>query len=102
MGIKMTDITIATAIISPEKFAELEKWREEQRLSAIEHQKKTIKEDDPFYDIYVETWEMGYPYGGAIGGGEVISITGTSLGDVVTVKCLYTNAEINVTDYESW
>lgn len=44
----------------------------------------------------------GEPYYGAIGGELEYCFCPTSLGDVLVVKHNGTNAEINVTDFESW
>lgn len=42
------------------------------------------------------------PYFGAIGGALTYCFTPTSLGVCVVVKHAGTNAEINVTDFDSW
>ena len=57
---------------------------------------------DPIYEL---SWEQGYPYMGAIGGGETYQITPTSLGMVVKVilfKDTNYEATIDLTEYEDW
>ncbi len=46
--------------------------------------------------------ENGRPYYGAIGGALTYSFTPTSLGIVVKVKHGFTDAEIDLSDYDLW
>lgn len=68
----------------------------------IERQKKV-----PEYAamaICRDSWEHGYPYGGAIGGGLTYQFTPTSIG--LITKVIYGEGEhrheLDLTDYDSW
>ena len=75
----------------------LSEFIKEQTKNALERQKKEIVNPNP---IIVESWEMGYPYEGAIGGSLTYEITPTSLGGIIKVK-MY-GQEIDLTEYETW
>lgn len=51
-----------------------------------------------------DSWEQGYPYGGAIGGGLSYHFTPTSIG--LITKITYGSGEhqheLDLTDYDSW
>jgi hypothetical protein len=81
---------------------QLDEWMEEQYKKAIEIQKNEVPKSDDFYGIYEESWEMGYPYEGAVGGGITFCFTPTSIGDICVVKYALTKAELDITDFGSW
>lgn len=51
---------------------------------------------------HTSSWELGFPYHGAIGGGVTFELTGTSLGYVVKATYGPLNKTIDLTEYESW
>ena len=59
----------------------------------------------PHDPVHSSCWEQGYPYMGAMGGGETYQITPTSLGYVIKIilfKETSYEAEIDLTEYEDW
>lgn len=42
------------------------------------------------------------PYAGCIGGRLTFSVTGTSLGDITSVKCVLCGTEENLTDWDNF
>lgn len=78
----------------------LDEWKANQNKKAVQEQKQNPP--DVPQDLLDEFWEMGYPYGGAVGGNLTYSFTPTSIGVVVTVKDAFTNETIDLTDYEDW
>jgi hypothetical protein len=54
------------------------------------------------HPIQAACLESGRPYYGAIGGALTYSFTPTSLGTVVKVKHGFTDAEIDLSDYDQW
>lgn len=58
------------------------------------------RSSEPYHPIVKESWDLGYPYEGAIGGGLTYSFTPTSLG--VIVKAKYGEFTLDLTDYDSW
>lgn len=69
---------------------------------AIERQKASGRfKDNPRVQ---EVWDMGFPYGGAIGGGVSYKFTPNSIGLSVKVVESFTgdNLELDLTDYDSW
>lgn len=63
----------------------------------IEEQRKTFADA---HEVMKYNWDLGYPYGGAIGGGVTYCFTPTSLGTVFIVQAW--GQELNLTDYDSW
>lgn len=78
---------------------DLDNWKKECYVLGVELQKKEIQ--NPGFE-YTSSWDIGYPYTGAIGGQFTYLITPTSLGDIVVVEDAITNRELNLTDYEVW
>jgi hypothetical protein len=78
----------------------LRDWLRIQYDRVIEEQKHTIKPDNISYLIAKESWDLGYPYEGAIGGGLTYSFTPTSIGDICIVS--YAGNEIDITEYDNW
>jgi hypothetical protein len=97
MGIM--DITFR---LNEKQFEKYQAFIEQQDAKAIEIQKAKIQPSDPFYDIFVQSWAMDYPYYGAIGGAYEWRICSTSLGNVIYIKNTYTGEELNLTDYSDW
>jgi hypothetical protein len=88
--------------LTKEQYDKIQKWvKDEVYPAALEHQKKTVKNPDW---CYTSTWELGYPYEGAIGGGLTYCFTPTSLG--ISENVVYENGDfkmkLNVTDYDNW
>ena len=88
--------------LDDEQVAKYNVWVIEQTAKAVEMQKKIVKTNDPFYDVFQECWAIDEPYYGAIGGSDIFSFTHTSLGTCVKVKNSYTEETIDLTDYYSW
>lgn len=84
--------------LSDEQVKRYYAWVKQTNMLAIEKQKENL----PHTRIYLECWEAGYPYGGAIGGAHTFSFTHTSLGTICKVKDAFTNKELDLTDYASW
>ncbi len=80
----------------------VDEWMEEQYKKAIQIQKESVSTSDTFYDIYQESWEMGYPYEGAIGGGITYCFTPTSIECITVIRYSLTKEELDITDWENW
>ena len=80
----------------------VDEWMEEQYKKAIQIQKDTVSTNDTFYETYQDSWEMGYPYEGAIGGGITYCFTPTSIECITVVKYSLTKEELDITDWEIW
>lgn len=76
-------------------------WAKQTNALAVEKQKADFAGGFA-PDVYVASWEQGYPYGGAIGGAHTFSFTHTSLGTICKVKDAFTDKELDLTDYASW
>lgn len=87
--------------LDAEQIKKLEAWRKAINAEGVAKQKKHYNGVAPHF-AYAASWEMGYPYTGAIGGGETFCFTETGLGTICVVKDATTNQEIDLTDYESW
>jgi hypothetical protein len=68
----------------------------------IKEQKARILEHPEQYhaSTYGWSWENGYPYEGAIGGGLTYSFTPNSIGVAFNVK--YGEYKLDLTSYENW
>lgn len=90
--------------ISEEQLKLINEWLKEQDLEAVEIQKWQFEEHPEFTpsEMYLSSWEVGYPYGGATGGIVTYSFTPTSLGVVVKVRHAITGNILDVTDYDNW
>lgn len=77
----------------------LDSWVKEQAKIALERQKETVK--NPSYG-FISSWEMGYPYEGAIGGSLTYHVTPTSMGVIIKASHSMTDNEIDLTEYEDW
>jgi hypothetical protein len=88
--------------LSEKQFEKYQAFVEQQDAKAIEIQKSKIQPIDPFYDTFVQSWDMDYPYYGAIAGAYEWRICPTSLGSVIYIKNTYTGEELNLTDYSEW
>lgn len=80
----------------------LESWLEEQDKNSINKQKNELSLDDPFYGIFKESWEQGFPYSGAVGSDITYCFTPTSLGMIIKVKHQVSLNEIDLTEYDKW
>lgn len=80
----------------------LKSWLEAQRIKAITKQQSNIDEKDIFYSVFKSSWELGYPYSGAIGGEVGYTITPTSLGVIQKVTYHLTGETIDLTLYDEW
>jgi hypothetical protein len=66
----------------------------------IEKQRSTWT-DEFSRDVAQSSWDLGFPYEGAIGGGITYEFTPTSLGEVVKVR--YGSEDVlDLTDYDEW
>ena len=81
--------------------AAAKKFFDECYAEEIEKQKGVISPNSPDYFLYKESWDCGYPYGGAIGGFETYCFTPTSIGDIKTAV-FSSKKEKDITDYEAW
>ena len=82
------------------QYEKIQAWLNEQNVKAISIQRKKYgKNAGPEFHM---SWEMGYPYCGAIGGEIKYEFSPTSLGDCLVVKHSVTGEEINVTDFDRW
>ena len=90
--------------LNEKQVAQYQAFIEQQKAKAlaIEIQKAKIKPSDPFYDTFVQSWAMDYPYYGAIAGAYEWRICPTSLGNVIYIKNTYTGEELNLTDHSEW
>ena len=80
----------------------IEAWQKQVYARGVELQQKTISPSDSFYSVYKESWDMGYPYTGAIGGQFEYVFVPTSIGVTAKVRDLVTDETLNITDYENW
>lgn len=85
--------------LDEEQVKKYEAWAEEVAAKGVEKQKAEIMNPGP---EYVVSWEMGFPYTGAVGGEITFCFTPTSLGNVCVVTDQVTGEKINLTDYDSW
>jgi hypothetical protein len=85
--------------LSSEQQSKLSAWLTEQNANAVAKQKATIENPT---ELIKSFWDMGYPYGGAVGGSTTYSFTPTSLGVVVKVTDGFTGETIDLSDYEDW
>lgn len=84
--------------LSIEDQNKVEKWLSTTVYPAvIAEQKAGVKNPSIWY---TSSWEEGYPYEGAIGGGLTYSFTPNSIAMVIKVK--YKDFELDLSDYESW
>lgn len=77
-------------------------WKDKCYARAVIKQKEEIKPSNPFYSTYVECWEAGLPYEGALGGGITFELTPSSLGYIIKARYDYTNDSIDLTEYDLW
>ncbi len=76
----------------------LDAWNAEQDKIVLEYQRRTWTPVE-FEEM---TLDGQFPYYGAIGGHLTYKFTPTGIGTIVAVYHSGTQAEINLTDYESW
>lgn len=89
--------------ITKEQQKQVNTWLDEVAYpAAIKNQKDQLSPDSPYRRLYEESWKLGYPYGGAIGGGVTYSFTPTSLGLVIKVSCSGVKEQLDITDYDEW
>lgn len=84
--------------LEPEQLAKIHEWSEAQDQIVLAGQREKMSPEE-FNHL---TMGGQYPYYGAIGGGLTYCFTPTSLGVVVKVRHGATNAELDVSDYDSW
>lgn len=89
-----------TFFLDDEQVVKLGSWIAEQDANAVAAQK--ANPPDVPRDLLESCWELGYPYGGAIGGSLTYSFTPTSLGVVVKVTNSHTKESIDLTEYGDW
>jgi hypothetical protein len=82
--------------------AKLAEWEKEQDKIAVEMQRKEIANQAYPNPFHVHLLERDEPYYGATGGVLTYKFTPTSIGEILVVKHSYTNAELDLTDYDSW
>jgi len=85
--------------LDAEQMTKLKAWAEQQDQIALEQQKRDLTVKSAFV---AACHEAGHPYYGATGGVLTYSFTPTSLGVIAKVCHGWTEAEIDLTDYESW
>jgi hypothetical protein len=73
----------------------IEKWRIEE----LEEQKAQMPNPP---EIYLEFWDMGFAYHGAIGGEITYLFTPTSIGVIVHIMHNVLNKKEDITDYDTW
>lgn len=81
---------------------EFEEFLQQQRKEAIAEQKRTVNKQDPFYGTYQQSWDLGFPYCGAIGGEYSFVLTPTSIGTMIKVVYNPTKVEKNLTDWSEF
>lgn len=92
---------MSTFTIDGEQQKKLNAWLKEQYAKVVEAQKGT---DAERWHVTAED-DTVYPYFGAIGGELTYEFSPTGLGDILVVRfCKGSKweAEINLTDYDSW
>jgi hypothetical protein len=80
----------------------LEAWKTDVYHRGVELQKSTLNGEHPFRLEYEMSWELGYPYTGAIGGQFTYQFTPNSIGESVRVIDQVTGDHIDLTEYETW
>ena len=80
----------------------LKEWTKIQNDLAIDIQKQTIDPKNSSYGYYVENWNIGYPYTGAIGVDLEYSFRPASIGMFLIVRHIITNNTIDLTDYDKF
>lgn len=94
----MLDMDNTVFTVSYADYKKIEKWLTEEIFpKIIAEQKKTFENPDEFIQ---QSWDLGYPYTGAIGGGLTYHFSPTGLGTAFTVT--YLEHELDLTDYASW
>lgn len=80
---------------------EIKKWlHTEVYPQVIARQKERVKEGDPLYKTYRDSWSAGEPYTGAIGGGISYTFSSTGIGETLVVKFMGYSKDF--TDYDNW
>lgn len=82
--------------------SKIDAWIKAVYERGIEIQKKTVTSDDPLYETYKLSWDMGFPYTGASGGQFTYSFTPTSLGVLAYIKDSVTHEVLDITNMENW
>lgn len=77
-------------------------WLAKMETEAIVRQRATVSADDPFRSIYEESWAMGYPYHGAIGGAVTFEVGSTSIGYSIKARYHGSDETIDLTEYDLW
>lgn len=88
--------------ITEDQYKKIDEWLKNTIYpEAIRIQKKKVKQPGPEYRI---SWEGGYPYEGAVGGGLQYVFIPTSIGTIskVVYKTYDMNVELDLTDYENF
>ena len=88
--------------LNEKQVKQLNEWKEKVYAKGVERQKKTVKKSDPFYSSFVDSWEMGYPYTGTIGGQFKYQFTPNSIGETVSVVDAVTGENLELTDFSTW
>lgn len=87
-----------TFTLDEQQVAKVEAWRKEQDNVVLERQRAEGADDAFIAAVH----EGGSPYYGAIGGELTFSFSPNSIGEVAKVKHSGTEAELDLTDYDSW
>lgn len=90
--------------LNDDQIVKLEKWKKEVYTKGVKLQKKEVKKRKikNNLSLYEESWELGYPYTGAIGGQFSYTFTPNSIGESVKVKDAVTGEVLDLTDISSW
>lgn len=91
-----------TFSLSDNQQKKLDAWLKEVYAKTINMQKAMIEETHEFYHLYKESWDLGYPYTGAIGGNISYTFTPTSLGATLVVHESASMESIDLTEYDLW
>ena len=81
---------------------QLDKWLPAQRELAIRLQMEDLPANSTMRSQYEFSWELGYPYCGAIGGELTYSFNPTAIGVITTVIHSVTKQKLDLTDYDTW
>jgi|GEM_PF-4259931 len=95
----LDDVVFLQVVLGPETIKKYSDWMQKCIADDLEHQKKNIKDPD---ETYLMSWEAGFPYHGAIGGGVTIEVSETSIGQVVRANYTPLDRNIDLTEYDLW
>lgn len=85
--------------ITAEQHERINQWLETEVYPVEIARQKESGEFDAM-PIAHDSWEQGFPYTGAIGGGMTYSFSPTSIG--LVTKVTYLDHSLDLTDYENW